>query len=65
MYIDDIVVFSDTFNNHIDHLNLVLSFLKESNLKAGIDKCHFCLSQLKVLGKIVSKEGIATDPETG
>ena len=63
VYIDDIVVFSDTFNNHIDHLNLVLSFLKESNLKAGIDKCHFCLSQLKVLGKIVSKEGIATDPD--
>ncbi len=63
VYIDDIVIFSDTFNNHIEHLNLVLSFLKESNLKAGLEKCHFCLSQLRVLGKIVSAEGISTDPE--
>ena len=63
VYIDDIVIFSDTFNNHIEHLNLVLSFLKDCNLKAGIDKCHFCLSQLKVLGKIVSKDGVSTDPD--
>ena len=37
--------------------------MKESNLRAGVEKCHFCLSQLKVLGKIVSADGIATDPE--
>ena len=63
VYIDDIVIFSDTFDNHLEHLNCVLGFLKESNLKANIEKCHFCLSQIKVLGKIVSEEGIATDPE--
>jgi hypothetical protein len=63
VYIDDIVIFSDTFDNHLEHLNLVLGFLKQCNLKANLDKCHFCLSQLKVLGKIVSKDGLATDPE--
>jgi hypothetical protein len=63
VYIDDIVIFSDTFDNHLEHLNNVLEFLKTSNLKANIEKCHFCLSQIKVLGKIVSEEGIATDPE--
>ncbi|MGZ6453674.1 MAG: reverse transcriptase domain-containing protein [Bdellovibrio sp.] len=63
VYIDDIVIFSDTFSNHIKHLDLVLSFLKESNLKANVEKCHFCLSQLKVLGKIVSAQGISTDPD--
>ena len=61
VYIDDIVIFSDTFANHLEHLNLVLGFLKECNLKANIEKCHFCLSQLRVLGKIVSKDGLATD----
>jgi hypothetical protein len=63
VYIDDIVIFSKSFDDHIEHLNLVLRFLKESNLKANIEKCHFCLSQIKVLGKIVSGEGITTDPE--
>ena len=63
VYIDDIVIFSDTFDNHIQHLNSVLGYLKDCNLKANIEKCHFCLSQLRVLGKIVNKDGLATDPE--
>lgn len=63
VYIDDIVIFSESFDKHMEHLRSVLGFLKESNLKANIEKCHFCLSQLKVLGKIVSKEGVSTDPD--
>ena len=63
VYIDDIVIFSNTFDSHIEHLNLVLEMLKESNLKCNVEKCHFCLSQLRVLGKVISGEGISPDPD--
>src|SRR3990167_319233 len=63
VYIDDIVVFSDSFEDHMSHLNLVFQCLREGNLKANIEKCHFCLKQLKILGKVISSEGIKTDPE--
>ncbi len=63
VYIDDIVVFSNSFDSHIEHLNLVLQMLKESNLRCNVEKCHFCLSQLRVLGKVISGEGISPDPD--
>jgi hypothetical protein len=63
VYIDDIVIMSDNFEDHMKHLHQVLSALKEANLKTNIDKCHFCLSQLKLLGKIVSSKGITVDPD--
>jgi transposase InsO family protein len=62
VYIDDIVVFSDTFDDHFDHLHMVLNALKESNLQANINKCKFFLKQFKLLGKIVTQDGIAPDP---
>jgi hypothetical protein len=63
VYIDDIIVFSNNFDDHIIHLQNVLLALREANLKANIEKCHLCLSQLKILGKVISSEGIKTDPE--
>ena len=62
VYIDDIVVFSDNFNDHCEHLHHVLTALKESNLQANINKCKFFLKQFKLLGKIVTPDGIAPDP---
>ncbi len=63
MYLDDIVIFSQTFEQHMNDLRDVLSKLRENNLKANLSKCHFCLSQLKLLGRIISERGIETDPE--
>ncbi len=63
VYIDDVIVFSSSFEEHLGHLNLVLEMMREANLKANIEKCNFCLSQIKVLGKVISREGIRTDPE--
>ena len=62
VYLDDIVIFSNNFDEHLIHLRQILSLLKENNLKANISKCHFCLKQLKLLGRIVSEKGISTDP---
>ncbi len=41
VYIDDIVIFSNTFEDHMQDLRKVLEKLKANNLKANINKCHF------------------------
>jgi hypothetical protein len=63
VYIDDVIIFSSSFHEHLGHISLVLDMLREANLKANIEKCNFCLSQLRVLGKVISSEGMKTDPE--
>ena len=63
VFIDDIIIFSDTFEEHLLHLNYVMSCLREFNLKASADKVHLFLSQLKVLGLICNGKGITTDKE--
>ena len=62
VYIDDIVVFSDTFEKHIKHLNKVFHMLDKVNLKVNIEKCNFALKQLRLLGKVVNGFGVTTDP---
>jgi hypothetical protein len=62
IYLDDIVIFSNTFEQHLLDLRQVLSKLKENNLQTNINKCHFCLSQLKLLGRIISEKGVECDP---
>jgi transposase InsO family protein len=63
IYIDDIIIFSDSIEQHFEDLLKVFNILKENKLVCQIDKCFFCLKQLKYLGKVVSGEGIATDPD--
>ena len=62
VYIDDIIVFSDSFESHLSRLSDVLDRISSHGLKVSPKKC--CLFQKKVsfLGHIVSDEGIATDP---
>jgi hypothetical protein len=56
IYIDDIIIFS--FEEHLAHLDLVFSRLREANIKLKATKCHFAFSKVKYLGHIVSREGI-------
>ena len=63
VYLDDIVVFSDTPEQHIQHLRLVLSKLQGSKLFAKLSKCRFALSSIKFLGHVVDEHGITPDPE--
>ena len=62
-YLDDILCFSKTEEEHLERLERLLVRLKEANLKLKPSKC--CLLQKKILflGYVVSEEGIATDPE--
>ncbi|KAK3515003.1 hypothetical protein QTP70_003253 [Hemibagrus guttatus] len=63
VYLDDLIVFGKTLEEHEERLLKVLDQLKECGLKVSIDKCQFCQPQLKFLGHIVSASGVATDPE--
>ena len=62
IYIDDIIVFSRTFDEHLSRLSLVLN-VPEANLKLKPSKCHFALSSVKILGFLVSSEGVSQDPD--
>ena len=61
-YLDDILIFSKTVEQHLDHLRTVFQRLREAKLKLKPKKCHFFQCQVAFLGHIVSPEGIATDP---
>ena len=57
-FMDDIVIFSKTFHEHLDHIRTVLSRLRQVNMKLKPKKCEFCKSKLEFLGYVVSKEGM-------
>ncbi|KAG1931367.1 hypothetical protein F2P79_021615 [Pimephales promelas] len=62
VYLDDILVFSKTFPEHLERLRTVLLRLQETGLKVKVGKCHFLQSTVTFLGHQISAEGIATDP---
>ncbi|KAI4888737.1 hypothetical protein NFI96_009817, partial [Prochilodus magdalenae] len=62
VYLDDLIVFGRTLEEHEDRLLKVLDRLEEAGLKVSLDKCQFCQPRVKYVGHIVSAEGIATDP---
>nr|GFB73281.1 RNA-directed DNA polymerase [Tanacetum cinerariifolium] len=62
VFIDDILVFSKSKEEHEDHLRTVLQTLRREKLYAKFSKCEFWLSSVAFLGHIVSAEGITMDP---
>nr|GEX18973.1 hypothetical protein [Tanacetum cinerariifolium] len=61
VFIDDILVYSKTKEEHEDHLRIVLGTLRQENLYAKFLKCEFWLGQVAFLGHIVSADGITMD----
>ncbi|WVZ58433.1 hypothetical protein U9M48_008709 [Paspalum notatum var. saurae] len=61
VFIDDILIYSKTEEEHEEHLRLVLQKLREHKLYAKLSKCEFWLDQVPFLGHIVSKGGIMVD----
>ena len=62
-YLDDVLVFSTTIQEHIERLDVVFTKLTEYGLKLEKRKCHFFQPEVKYLGHQVSASGIGTDPE--
>ena len=61
VYIDDIIIFSQTFEDHLKDLEEVLYRLKTAGLKLKPKKCCLFRKQVQYLGHIVSSQGVATD----
>lgn len=62
VYIDDILIFSETEDEHEGHIRLVLSKLRAHGLYASVNKCLFCQDSVPFLGFIISSEGMTMDP---
>ena len=63
VFIDDLIIFSDTLEQHESRLLQVLNRLKEYGLKLSSEKCMFFQTSVKYLGHIVSQHGVETDPQ--
>lgn len=62
VFFDDILIYSTTWEDHLQHLHTVLSTLEANNLIAKDSKCTFGVTTVEYLGHIVSREGISADP---
>ncbi|KAG0929312.1 hypothetical protein G6F29_012095 [Rhizopus arrhizus] len=63
VYLDDIITFSPTFDQHLKDLREVLSRLRAASLKIKLSKCHFGSNRISFLGYVLSPDGLHTDPE--
>ena len=63
LYLDDIIIFSETIEDHMQRVEEILISLKQANLMLKPSKCHFFKRQVEFLGHIVSQKGVETDPK--
>jgi hypothetical protein len=62
VFIDDILIYSETTEEHEEHLRVVLERLRQQKLYAKFSKCEFWMENVAFLGHVLSAEGIAVDP---
>lgn len=62
IYLDDVIVFSNTFEDHVSRLDDVLACIGKAGLKVSPKKCSLFQEKVNFLGHVVSKQGISTDP---
>ena len=63
-YVDDVIIATETIDEHIDRIDEVLSCLREAGLKCKPSKCEFLKCSNKYLGRVIDKEGVRPDPES-
>jgi hypothetical protein len=62
IFIDDILVYLKSTEEHEEHLRVVLQRLCDHQLYAKFSKCEFCINEVSFLGHVISLEGIIVDP---
>ena len=62
-YLDDIIIVTKTFDEHLQWLSKVLNKIKVAGLEINRKKCEFCCSQVHYLGFLVNENGLQTDPD--
>ena len=63
VYLDDITVYSRTFEQHVQDLQAIFNALRTAQLKLNRDKCHFFLQTIKFLGHVIDTEGVHPDED--
>ena len=63
VFVDDILIYSNSEEEHEDHLRIVLQALREHQLYAKFSKCEFRLTEVRFLGHVVSASGVSVDPK--
>ena len=63
VFVDDIFIYSQFKDEHEDHLQIVLQEIRDHQLYAKFSKCEFWLTEVKLLGHVVSASGVLVDPE--
>ena len=62
VYLDDIIIFSKTAEEYLDHIKQVFKKLRSAHLSMKLSKCHFFMKEIQYLGHIISTEGIKPLP---
>jgi hypothetical protein len=63
VFIDDILIYSQSEEEHVEHLKMVLQRLQEHQLYAKLSKCEFWIHEVLFLGHIINQDGLAVDPK--
>ena len=61
-YLDDILCYGQSFEEHLQNLEMVLRRLKTRGVKLHADKCYFFKPEIRYLGMLISKDGYRPDP---
>jgi hypothetical protein len=61
VYFDDILIYSKSLDEHLDHLRAVFNALREARLFGNLEKCTFCTDRVSFLGYVVTPQGIEVD----
>ena len=62
VYLDDIIILGHSFNEHIQNIDVVFQRLRHAGLRLKSSKCAFFRKEVQYLGRIISRDGVATDP---
>jgi hypothetical protein len=62
VYLDDILIFSITWEEHLEHIQWVLGTLQQHKLYENLEKCSFGMHRIQYLGYIVDEKGVHVDP---
>ena len=63
MYLDDMIIYSDTLEEHVKHVSIVIQILKKEKLYLSETKLRFLCKEVKILGRVITNDGIRMDPE--
>jgi hypothetical protein len=63
VFMDDILIYSHSLAEHVEHLTTVLHLLQQQQLYVKESKCSFACTSLEYLGHIISATGVSTDPK--